>query len=93
MRSFVETVRAVHLAAGFAVRPEVWPVSCKYAATALSIAGKIGPQSKERISADQFIRLVNLCFTAGRVCLSCHPMPVLACSPAGVWSMGASTDR
>ena len=38
MRSFEETVRCVHLAAGFSVRPELWPVSCRYAATALSVS-------------------------------------------------------
>ena len=39
-KAFVETIGAAYLAAGLAVRPEVWPVSCKYAATALSIAKK-----------------------------------------------------
>ncbi|CAJ1442287.1 unnamed protein product [Effrenium voratum] len=38
MRSFEETVRCAHLPAGFSVRPELWPVSCRYAATALSVS-------------------------------------------------------
>lgn len=43
IRTFEEITRAVHLASGFTMFPELWPVSCKYAsaAYALTIHAKV----------------------------------------------------
>ena len=37
IRTFEEITRAVHLASGFTMFPELWPVSCKYASAAYTL--------------------------------------------------------
>jgi hypothetical protein len=55
IRTFEEITRAVHLASGFTMFPELWPISCRYGATAFTLAAlpPILPHERNTEAAQQ----------------------------------------
>ena len=67
IRTFEEITRAVHLASGFTMFPELWPLSCRYGATAFTLTAlpPILPHERDTEAAQQKLQLTRFSAATG----------------------------